>query len=91
MRDAELEQFFPKMRSGGYDITSPRDKKYNCVAWAVGSVTLWWQWVGFPSKVWYWPPGIDRDDMLESWVKVFQLHGYAVCENASWEAGMEKV
>lgn len=91
MRDAELEQFFPKMQSGGYDITSPRDKKYNCVAWAVGSVTLWWQLVDFPSRVWYWPLGIDRDDTLEGWVKVFQLHGYVVCEDASWEDGTEKV
>jgi hypothetical protein len=31
-----LEQIFPALRHGGYRITSPVDKRYNCIAYALG-------------------------------------------------------
>jgi hypothetical protein len=30
----DLEQSFPGLRTGHYQVTSPADNTYNCVAWA---------------------------------------------------------
>jgi hypothetical protein len=27
-----LEEAFPRLANGGYRVTSPKDKKYNCIA-----------------------------------------------------------
>lgn len=42
-------------------------------------------------KGYYWPPGVARDDSLESWIRVFEIHGYRICENAGLEPDCEKV
>ena len=42
-------------------------------------------------KGYYWPPGVPRDDSLESWIKVFEIHGYRICEDAALELNFEKV
>jgi len=31
-----LEQLFPGLQITPYLVTSPRDRKYNCIAWAAG-------------------------------------------------------
>jgi hypothetical protein len=81
MRDPELERCFPKLQTGAYQITSSEDPKYNCVAFALGCITLFFQRYSFPSKTYYWPPQVERDDTVESWMKVFALHGYQPCDN----------
>ncbi len=42
-------------------------------------------------KGYYWPPGVARDDSLESWIKVFEIHGYRVCETGGAERDVEKI
>ena len=32
----EIEAAFPRLRAGNYQVTSPREDAYNCVAWAAG-------------------------------------------------------
>jgi hypothetical protein len=86
-----IENGFPKLRGGGYRLTSPEDGNYNCIAWALNCETLVFQYVPYPSKANYWPPGILRDDTLESWMEVFRLHGYEPCGSAALEAGIEKI
>ena len=39
----------------------------------------------------YWPPGVARDYSLASLIKVFEIHGYKICENAELEPNAEKV
>jgi hypothetical protein len=39
MPDDLLERLFPALKEAGFDVTSPRDAGYNCVAWAAGDVT----------------------------------------------------
>jgi hypothetical protein len=78
------------LRDGGYSRESPRDTRYNCVAFAVGDFNNWWQYMPYRTGGYYWPPDL-RDDSLESWVEVFRLHGYESCDNADFEPGIEKV
>ncbi len=91
MRDLRLETKFPKLREGGYSIESPRDKKYNCVAYVVGNPTRNWNWMPYPTGGYYWPPDIEGDDTIESWTKVFSIRGYSICESGDFEEGLEKV
>lgn len=88
-RDLELEQLFPRIAADGYQVTSPRDSSYNCVAWAVGDTSHFW----YDVKVrgYYWPPGAGSADTLEGWKRVFIIHGYSETDSASLEPGLEKV
>lgn len=50
------EQEFPQL--GKYDETSPVTGTYNCIAYAAGDDTVWWQ--PLPPNVYYWPRGIPK-------------------------------
>jgi hypothetical protein len=89
MRDPYTESRFPKLQNGGYAIKSKRAPKYNCIAFAVGNETRWWQWMPRRTKGYYWP--IDWDNSLQSWIEVFRIHGYEPCKNADFESGIEKI
>jgi hypothetical protein len=91
MRDTELEQCFPKLQNSNYKITSPEDPRYNCVAFSVGCTTLFFQLLERPSKTYYWPPGIPRDDTLECWIQLYTIHGYKPCEIGDLEPNVEKI
>ena len=91
MRDPELEEKFPKLRAGGYSITSAKDKKYNAVAFAVGNLTRNWNWMPYPTGGYYWPPDIKGDDEISHWTQVFIIHGYSICEKGDFEDGVEKI
>src|ERR1051325_11173999 len=91
MRDPQLESYFPKLSSGGYSIESPEDRKYNCVAFAIGNPTRNWQWMPQPTGGYYWPPDIEGDATIEAWTRVFRIHGDRQCENGDFETGVEKV
>ena len=90
-RDPKLEAKFPKLKSGGYSIKSPAEAGYNCMAFAVGNPTRYWQWMEGRTKGYYWPPGVEGDDTVEAWAKVFQIHGYNKCENGEYERNTDKV
>lgn len=83
MRDPELEEDFPGLLAAPYEITSPRDPKYNCIAFAVGDTTQWWYDAGVTG--YYWPTGTPSADTLEGWVKVFIDHGYRATDDDKLE------
>ncbi len=80
----------PNLGRAGYKVTSPKDKRYNCVAWAVAAdQERWWEPRNEPGC--FWPKAIPMAYTLENYVKVFELFGYASCHDASLIAGFEKV
>ena len=83
-----LAQIFPKL-GNDYSITSPRNRRYNCIAWAAGVAEIWWE--PDEQESFYWPPGIPRQYTLEAYVRAFVTLGYEVCENENLEDGYEKV
>lgn len=92
MRDPEdlsLEEAFEGLTADNYEVTSDPLSRYNCLAWAVGSTHAWWQ--AAYVKGYYWPPGIPKDDSLSSWVRIFEVHGFCICENGAYEPGWEKI
>lgn len=85
-----LEEVFPSLANGGYQITSPADPHYNCIAWAAGETSQWW-WPGPDVEREYWPPGVSRERSLESFRAAFASLGYDSCPSDSPEPGFEKI
>jgi len=88
MSSSSLERDFPSLRSTQYDVTSPEDAQYNCIAWAAGFNDRWW----WPSRrpSYYWP-GDPDDQSMGAFIAVFASLGYAICDSDTPEAGFEKV
>jgi hypothetical protein len=60
---------------------------YNCIAWAAGDNTRWWQW-NYP----YTWPKATRNRSTAAAVELFLNQGFAKCGmQEEWEAGWEKV
>jgi hypothetical protein len=89
MRDPELEQDCPALTTTPYEIKSPRDPQYNCVAFAIGDVNHFWYDIDISG--YYWPPGAPSADTLSGWIAVFQLHGYEDTDDDSLEVEYEKI
>lgn len=88
MRDV-IRRLFPRLADEAFEITSPEDSRYNCVAWAAGDVKRWW-WPAEPPFA-YWPVGVPREESVESFIAAFASLGYAVTMSGQHETGFEKV
>jgi len=84
-----LEVAFPGLCDTPYQITSPADDNYNCIAWAAGDITRWW-WPGAPERT-YWPVGTERILTIDAFRDAFATLGYARTDSEVCEAGVEKV
>ena len=84
-----LEFLFPKLRGTKYEITSPAQPDYNCIAWAAGDDTRWWE--PDPYGLYYWPQDVLRRYTVEAYAEVFQGLGFEVCQDAIFKVGVEKV
>jgi hypothetical protein len=87
-----IEHAFPGLRGRAYQVTSPQDDIYNCIAWAAGDTTRWW-WpdaADNPDSA-YWPPGVPRAETLEAFRGAFAALGYAMCNHDQIEADYEKI
>lgn len=71
-----LGQHFPQLEMTNFEVTSPVDRRYNCIAWAVNDNTRWW----WPDPNAYWPT--DRGDLtIENFEEAFATLGYTRQEN----------
>jgi hypothetical protein len=87
---AALARLFPKLNSAPYQITSPEDARYNCVAWAAGPAEVSRNWWPAPSPFYYWPAE-PREETIAAFVQAFGRLGYAVCDSADLEPAYEKL
>jgi hypothetical protein len=94
VRDLELEED-TGLRESDYEVKSPRDTTYNCIAFAVGDLTQFWDDLDSPAgmrvKGYYWPPGVPGTKTLAGWIKVFELHGYTETDDSSLDPEYEKI
>jgi hypothetical protein len=84
-----IERLFPRLQQTSFEITSPRDGTYNCVAWAAGDVQRWW-WPG-DAMFTYWQLGVIREQSISSFVIAFSTLGYEASASAGYEPQFEKV
>jgi hypothetical protein len=88
-RDLEMEQDCCGLKGSPYKITSPRDPKYNCIAYAAGDTTQFWDQVNI--RGYYWPPGAGSIDTVKGWMSVFEMHGYRETTDRALELEYEKI
>jgi hypothetical protein len=77
-----------------WEIRSERDRRYNCVAFALGDMTHWWQpppWNPMTRAAWYWPRGGPSTGTLDDYVWLFEREGYERCADGLAESGFEKL
>jgi hypothetical protein len=83
----ELMNTFPRLRHSIFSITSPIDKKYNCIAWvAEDTNNFWW-----PVGRCYWPSGAPRIVTPDAFIVAFETVGYRICDNELYEEGFVKI
>ncbi len=89
MVESSLEDVFPGLRGQAYQITSPKDHRYNCIAFAAGDDRNWW----WPDAVGEdtWPAAVARAVTLDAFRDAFATLGYRVCDNDQLEPGYEKI
>ncbi|MCI0486410.1 MAG: hypothetical protein L0229_07400 [Blastocatellia bacterium] len=87
----ELEESFPGLKTAGYEIKSEADNKYNCIAWALNHTSQFWDPGMSGVRGYYWPPGVPKTDTIESWIRIFEIHGYSKCDSSELEVGFDKV
>jgi len=82
-----IERLFPRLRD--FEITSPFDQTYNCVAWAAGDTARWW-WPAEPPFA-YWPAAARREESIVCFVEAFATLGYEPTSSGEHEPGYERV
>jgi hypothetical protein len=83
----DFQDLFPRLQGVAYQVTSPEDNRYNCIAWAAGDNERWWE----PATLRYWPPTVPREDTLKAYLQAFATLGYECCAGEELESGFEKV
>jgi hypothetical protein len=87
---AAVEAQIPRLADREYRITSPRDVRYNCFAWAVGDAGHVWSPSMIGSGV-YWPAGIVALPSMSGVIAAYEACGYEVCASADAEEGFDKI
>jgi hypothetical protein len=72
-----------------YDVTSEPTDAYNCIAFAVGDESSWWD--PFDDEGGYWPEGAPRQYTLDAYLCAFELSGFKRCDDDALEEGYEKI
>jgi hypothetical protein len=85
-----VEAQIPRLKDAPYRITSPRDARYNCFAWAARDSTRVWSPSLFGGGV-YWPPGVPSLPTLGSVIEAYEQHGFEPCTTPDVEPGYEKI
>ncbi len=78
---------FPFSAAQPFELTSPVEPRYNCIAYAFGDLTKrYWPKPGF-----YWPQHIRRKEDVQSFFELFALQGYEGDERDTVEPGYTKI
>jgi hypothetical protein len=89
MVEPRLEDVFPGLRGQPYQIQNPRDRRYNCIAFAAGDSRNWW-WPDLAEED-TWPGGVARVETVAAFRDAFATLGYVICDDDRLEAGYEKI
>jgi len=86
----EIEAIFPNLQNSSYQVTSPENQDYNCIAWTAGDTRRWW-WPDPDEWDAYWPSQLARSETLPAFVELFASLGYVPCAEPEYEVGFEKI
>lgn len=89
MVGSSLEDVFPGLRDQPYQIKSPKDRGYNCIAFAAGDDRNWW-WPDAAGED-TWPAGVARAETVDAFQDAFAALGYVICDDDHLEPSQEKI
>lgn len=91
--EQRIKRIFENLKEGEFEITSPFDPKYNCIAHAAEDDSKWWWAVdaAMAGNDVFWYNNIPSQATLENFILAFQKLGYEPCDNAELEKEFEKV
>jgi hypothetical protein len=81
---------FPNLNPTDFYETSAESPLYNCVAWVLGDITHWWD----PSQAkryFRWLPDLPRNNLVETYISLFERHGFEICADGQLEPGFLKI
>ncbi|MBV9761031.1 MAG: hypothetical protein JO340_10750 [Acidobacteriaceae bacterium] len=87
MSGSWLQRDLPFLTTENCEITSPATKRYNCLAWAAGNNTQWWD----PNPLYRWPSDVPREISLDAVLTVYEKLGFTVCIGGEPEEDFEKI
>lgn len=83
-----LDALIADLEGWDYEVTSEPTDAYNCIAFALGDESTWWD----PNdEDAYWPEDVPREHSLSTYVRVFELAGYCECDDDALEDGFDKI
>ncbi len=92
----DIDRHYPRLADAGYEITSEETPIYNCIAWAAGDTTRWWECgedgpIDEPGV--YWPEGARHGFGLDALISAYEAIGYELCPEGGSEPeeGYDKV
>ena len=79
----------PNLIDNNCQITSPTTPRYNCIAWAAGDNSRWWE--PDPFGQYYWPPNIPRTFTTDAFLQAYGMLGFRLCFDGILKQGVEKL
>lgn len=73
-----------------YEAQSPRNKGYNCFAWAARDSKRIWSPPGIADFT-YWPDDVPTWETVPNYERAFATEGFEVCDDGDLESGYEKI
>lgn len=91
--EERIKRVFENLTGGEFELTSPFDAKYNCIAHAAGENDRWWWAVdkNIAGNDVFWFNNLPGEATLENFIAAFEKLGYKSCESAELENDFEKV
>ncbi len=88
-----VKKYFENISDADFELTSPFDAKYNCIAHAAGENDKWWWAVdaAMAGNDVFWFNNIPGQATLENFILAFGKLGYEPCGDFEFEKGFEKV
>ncbi len=91
--EKRIKQVFENLRDNDFEITSPFDPKYNCIAHVAGDDSKWW-WSVDTAMVGndvFWFNNVPSQETLENFILAFGKLDYEPCVHSEIEENFEKV
>lgn len=91
-----IYQLFPGLKNDkDFRVTSPCDFDYNCIAWTLlKNKTIKWP---FPKEydildgTEYWPDGLPRNEYPFTFLEMYRISGYELCDDLTLDPQYTKV
>ena len=88
MAKEDVEADFPALKSRDYEL-SDQDFNFNCLAYALGDQTNWWEPPRGSGR--YWPAGFPADVTIQTAESIIRTHGFTAELDAAIEPDTDAI